>query len=264
MKRIGDKTIWITGASSGIGKALAYELSKLGCFLVVSARNEEQLLILKNKCPHPDRVHVLPLDLADYKGMEEKVQHAISTAGQIDILINNAGISQRSLILDTDIEVYKKLVDINYLGTVALTKAILPQFIKQRNGHFVTVTSLMGKFGSPYRSGYCGAKHALHGFFDVLRMEHEQDGIQVTLICPGFVNTKVAINALTGTGQKQMSNDTATENGLDPTIFAKKMIKAISQQKFEAYIGKKEVMGVYLKRFLPRLLHKVVLKSKVR
>lgn len=264
MKRIGDKIIWITGASSGIGEALSYELSKLGCELVISARNQEQLQEVKNKCSYPERVHILPLDLVNYRSMDEKVQKAISTVGKIDMLINNAGLSQRSLIIDTDIDVYKKLMDINYLGTVALTKALLPHFIKQGHGHFVTVTSLMGKFGSPYRSGYCGAKHALHGFFDVLRMEHQKDGVQVTLICPGFVNTKVAINALTGDGKSQLSNDLATEKGLDPIVFAKKMIQAIKQQKFEAYIGKNEVMGVYLKRFIPKLLHKVVLKSKVR
>lgn len=264
MKRIGDKTIWITGASSGIGEALTYELSKLGCTLVISARNSEQLYTIRNKCSYPERVHVIPLDLEDYIKMDELVHQAISTAGQIDMLINNAGISQRSLIIETELEVYKKLMDINYLGTVSLTKSLLPHFVKQGNGHFVTVTSLMGKFGSPYRSGYCGAKHALHGFFDVLRMEHEKDGVLVTLICPGFVNTKVAINALTGKGESQLSNDNATEKGMDPTIFAKKMIKAIRQQKFEAYIGKKEVMGVYLKRLIPKLLHSVVLKSKVR
>lgn len=264
MKRIGDKTFWITGASSGIGEALTYELSRMGCTLIVSARREEELVIVKNKCAYPELIHVLPLDLAKYKNMDTVVHKAISILGKIDVLINNAGISQRSLIMDTDLEVYKKLMDINYLGTVALTKAILPHFIKERNGHFVTITSLMGKFGSPYRSGYCGAKHALHGFFDVLRMEHGKDGIQVTLICPGFVNTNVAINALMGDGKSQLSNDTATENGMDPTLFAKKAIKVISQQKFEAYIGKKEVMGVYLKRFIPKVLHAVVLKSKVR
>ncbi|MEJ1222085.1 SDR family oxidoreductase [Sediminicola sp. 1XM1-17] len=264
MKRIGDKTIWITGASSGIGEALTYELSKLGCSLVISSRNEAQLRTIKNKCTYPEQVHMLCLELDDYQGMDDVVLKAISFYGQIDILINNAGISQRSLIANTDIEVYKKLMDTNYLGTVALTKAILPHFIKQGKGQFVTVTSVMGKFGSPYRSGYCAAKHALHGFFDVLRMEHEKDGILVTLICPGFVNTNIAKNALTGSGLKQLSNDHATVNGLDPTVFAIKMIQAIREQKFEAYIGKKEILGVYLKRFLPKLLHRVVLKSEVR
>lgn len=113
-------------------------------------------------------------------------------------------------------------IDVNYLGTVALTKALLPHFINQKTGRFVTISSLMGKFGSPYRSGYCGAKHALHGFFDVLRMEHEKDGIHVTMICPGFVNTDVAKNALTGDGSSQNQQDAATQNGLPVETFAKK------------------------------------------
>ncbi|MEL6976972.1 MAG: SDR family NAD(P)-dependent oxidoreductase, partial [Bacteroidota bacterium] len=160
--------------------------------------------------------------------------------------------------------VYKTMMDINYLGTVALTKALLPHFMAQKSGHFVTVTSLMGKFGSPYRSGYCGAKHALHGFFDVLRMEHEMNHIDVTMVCPGFVQTEVAKNALTADGTPQNENDTATQNGLPADIVAQKIIKAMFGKRFEVYIGQKEVQGVYLKRFFPKLLHKVVLKSQVR
>lgn len=140
----------------------------------------------------------------------------------------------------------------------------MPHFIKKKSGHFVAVTSLMGKFGSPYRSGYCGAKHALHGFFDVLRMEHEKDGIDVTLICPGFVQTNVAINALISDGSTHGIDDQATQNGMSVAVFADKMIRAVEARKFEAYIGGKEVLGVYLKRFFPRLLHEFVLKSKVR
>ncbi len=147
-------------------------------------------------------------------------------------------------------------MEVDYLGTVGLSKALLP--------HLVTVSSLMGKFSSPYRSGYCGAKHALHGFFDALRMDHDKDNIKVTMICPGFVNTDVAKNALTGDGSKQQTQDTATENGLSVEEFTKRMLKAIEKEKFEAYIGKKEVLGIYLKRFFPKFLHWYVLKSKVR
>lgn len=196
--------------------------------------------------------------------MENLAEKAISLYGQIHILVNNAGISQRSLIKDTKMEVYKQLMDINYLGTVGLSKAILPHFITNKTGHFVTVTSLMGKFGSPYRSGYCGAKHALHGFFDVMRMEHEKDGVKVTLVCPGFVQTDVAKNALTADGSSQQYDDEATQNGITPALAAKKMISAIEKDKFEVYVGGKEVKGIYLKRFFPKLLHKMVLKSQVR
>ena len=261
---IDSKTIWITGASSGIGEGLAYLLSKRNCKLILSSRTASELKRVKNNCAYPESIFILPLDLADFDNMNKKTKEAISAFGPIDILINNAGISQRSLLIDTDFEVYKRLMDINYLGTVALTKAVLPHFVQHKRGHFVTITSLMGKFGSPFRSGYCGAKHALHGFFDVLRMEHEKDGISVTLICPGFVQTNVAKNALTADGSQQEKDDEATQHGLPVAVLGKKLIRAIERGKFEAYIGKKEIMGVYLKRFFPKLLHKIVLRSTVK
>ncbi len=264
MGSIHGKTIWITGASSGIGKSLALELGSRSCNLILSSRKKGELEKVKELCGGTDKIAVLPLNLQDLDKMEHLSQMAISFFGKVDILINNAGISQRSLIMDTKLDVYEQLITINYLGTVALSKAILPHFIRNRSGHFVTVTSLMGKFGSPYRSGYCGAKHALHGFFDVMRMEHEKDGINVTLVCPGFVRTNVAKNALTADGSPQQEDDVATQNGIDPETAAKKMIKAFEKDKFEVYVGGKEVKGIYLKRFFPKLLHKMVLKSRVR
>lgn len=259
-----NKVVWVTGASSGIGEALAYALSNYGCKLIISSRKTVDLENVKQRCAIPEQVKIIALDLAEHNSMQTIVEEAISCFGSIDVLINNAGISQRSLIKETHFEVYRKLIDVNYLGTVALSKALLNHFIDNKNGHYVTVTSLMGKFGSPYRSGYCGAKHALHGFFDVLRMEHEKDGINVTLVCPGFVKTNVAMNALTGDGSKQVKNDDATQNGLEPDIVAERIIMAIAKKKFETYIGGKEVKGIYMKRFFPRLLHKLVLKSQVR
>ena len=261
--KINDKTVWITGASSGIGEALAYELAAKNCKLILSARNVNELERVKTNCKSSNVV-VLPFDLTDFAKAKTNVDKAISIFGPIAVLINNGGVSQRSLLIETDFEVDKKLIEVDYLGTVAITKALLPHFVNQQNGHFVTITSLMGKFGSPYRSGYCGAKHALHGFFDVLRMEHQKDNTKVTLICPGFIQTNVAKNALTADGTAQNTDDSATKNGMPVTVFAKKMIAAIEAEKFEAYIGGKEVLGVYLKRFVPKFLHYFVLKSKVR
>ena len=263
MKSINGKVVWITGASSGIGEALAYELARKNCKLILSARNVEALELVKSKFINGEVV-VLPFDLTDFDNAKNNAAKAVAAYGKIDVLINNGGVSQRSLIAETDFEVDKKLIEVDYLGTVAITKALLPHFIKNRNGHFVTITSLMGKFGSPYRSGYCGAKHALHGFFDVLRMEHYKDFLDVTLICPGFIQTNVAKNALIGNGSSQNQEDEATRNGMPVAIFAKKMVSAVEANKFEAYIGGKEVMGVYLKRFFPKLLHYFVLNSKVR
>ena len=260
---INNKTVWITGASSGIGEALAYELALKNCKLILSGRNIEALEKVKLNCKSAV-VAILPFDLIDFDNAKNNVEKAISFFGKIDVLINNGGVSQRSLIAETGFEVDKKLIEVDYLGTVALSKALLPHFIKNQSGHFVTITSLMGKFGSPFRSGYCGAKHALHGFFDVLRMEHEKDKIKVTLICPGFIQTNVSKNALTGNGTAQNHDDNATKNGMPVTVFVKKMIKAVENEKFETYIGGKEVLGIYLKRFFPKLLHKFVLRSRVR
>ena len=259
-----NKVIWITGASSGIGKALALELSLQDCKLILSSRREDALNEVKSQCKQPANVAVLPLDLIDYMKMKPIAEKAVSCFGKVDLLINNGGISQRSPIIETAIEVDKKLMEVDYLGTVALTKALLPHFIENKSGHYVVVSSLMGKFSSPLRSAYCGAKHALHGFFDALRLEHDKDNIKVTMICPGFVNTNVARNALTADGSKQGSQDKMTENGLDVNRFVKRMIKAIHKEKFEAYIGKFEKFGVYVNRLSPRLIHKLVIKSKVR
>ena len=260
-----QKTIWITGASSGIGKQLALDLAKKNCKLILSSRKEDQLNKIKLECQNfTSDVAVLPLDLEDFEHLKSKAEKAIAFFGRIDVLINNGGISQRSLILDTDISVDQKLMNVDYLGQIALTKALLPHFIQNQSGTFVVVSSVMGKFGSPYRSGYCAAKHALHGFFDVLRMEHQKDNVNVTIICPGFVNTNVTRNAVTGDGSIYNHQDKKTEDGLDVQNFSRRMIRAIEKEKFEAYIGGKEAKAVYLKRFFPKLLHKVILKSQVR
>jgi len=259
-----NKTVfWITGASSGIGKATALELSKTESKIILSSRNKKQLLKVKNECQHPENVRILPLDLADYLSMPLKVEEALKLFGTIDVLFNNGGVSQRSLAIDTAIEVDKQLMDVNYIGTVALTKALLPFFIKNKKGHFVVTTSVVGKIGSPLRSSYAASKHALHGFFDSLRAEIYKYNISVTIVCPGFVQTNVSINALTGDGSAQNKMDVATKNGLIPSQFAKRLLKAVSTNRQEVYIGKKEIYGIYLKRFFPRLLAKLIQKVDV-
>ncbi len=212
----------------------------------------------------PEQVSVLTLDLAETKTLAAIAETAISIYGTVDILVNNGSISQRSPIIETSIDVDRKLMEIDYLGTVAISKALLPHFVKKQSSHYVVVSSLMGKFSSPLRSAYCGAKHALHGFFDALRLEHDKDNVKVTMICPGFINTNVARNALTADGSKQDDQDDMTENGLDVDVFVQKMITAIRKEKFEAYIGKFEKFGVFMKRLSTRLIHKLVMRSKVR
>lgn len=259
-----NKVVWITGASSGIGKALAIELSKQDATLIISARNKEKLEKVKQDCSNSDSVKVLPLDLEDYDSLSEKTLEAIKWFGRIDILVNNGGISQRSLVKDTMLSVDKRIIDINYLGTIALTKAILPHFIENKSGQFVVTTSIVGKIGTPLRSSYAASKHALHGFFDSLRAENHKYNIAVTIVCPGFVTTNVSVNALTGDGSPQNKMDTATEKGIKPNRFAKLMAKAIYKKKEEVYIaGAKEKLGVYAKRFYPKLVSKMIRKLSV-
>ena len=256
--------IWITGASSGIGEELAKQYAQLGKRLILSARREKELERVKALCPQPESIAILPLDLTDFDALPNKVAQALKCFDRIDLLINNGGVSQRSLIVETDFKVYQQLMDINYLGTVALTKALLPYFIAQKKGHFAVITSVMGKYASPFRSGYAGAKHALHGFFDALRMEHHNDNIKVSLLCPGFVQTNVTINALTGDGTTLGHDDPATKNGLEVSVFCRKAIRALDAKAWETYFGRKEKLGVYLKRLSQKALHALVIRSNVR
>lgn len=259
-----NKIVWVTGASSGIGKALAIELSKQGTNIIISSRNIEKLEAVKGLCSQPDKVKVLKLDLDDYLNLDKVVGKAIQLFGEIDILINNGGISQRSLAIDTGIEVDTRIFKTNYFGTIALTKAILPYFSARKRGHFVVVTSVVGKLGTPLRSSYAASKHALHGFFDSLRAEVYKNNIDVTLVCPGFVKTNVSINALVGNGSRQNTMDKGTENGLLPEYFVKRMLKAIARKKQEVVIGGKlEVLAVYMKRFLPKVLSNMIRKIDV-
>ena len=259
-----NKIIWITGASSGIGKALAIALSKQQCKLILSSRNIASLELVKVACEHPQEITIIPLDLENFASLELKAQEALKAFGKIDILINNGGISQRSLAAETNIRVDKRIMDINYLGTVALTKAILPHFIEKKEGQFVITTSIVGKIGTPLRSSYAASKHALHGFFDSLRAENHQNNIAVTLLCPGFINTNISKNALIGNGSPQGKMDIATGNGMSPEHCAKLMLKAIKNKKEEVCIaGAKEKLGVYVKRFFPKLLSVLIRKLRV-
>ena len=259
-----NKVVWITGASSGIGKALALYLSNQEAKLIISARNLAALAAVKNECKNPENVKIIALDLAEYQHVNKTVEEAISCFQTIDILVNNGGISQRSLAAETILAVDEKIMNINYLGTIALTKAILPHFIKNKSGHFVVTTSIVGKIGTPLRSSYAASKHALHGFFDSLRTEIYDHHIKVTLVCPGFVNTNVSINALTADGHPQQIMDNATKNGMHPARFAVLMADAIKNKKEEVYIGGfKEKLGVYVKRFFPKIFSKMIRKLSV-
>lgn len=216
--------------------------------------------------PRPNRIKVLPFDLANSSAAESITDEAFKAFGTIDTVILNAGLSQRSLVQETPISVYQDLMNVNYFGNVALTQAILPRFLAQNSGQFVVITSLVGKFGTPYRSGYAASKHALHGFYDSLRAEMmmQNKPVDVTVICPGFVATNISFNALGADGKATHQYDKANAGGISPDEFAKKAVKVIEAREFEANIGGKETLGVLLKRFMPGLFAKKIARAQVR
>jgi short-subunit dehydrogenase len=269
MSYFSNKVVWITGASSGIGEAFAYELAHLGARLILSARRKEELERVKGNCAPASQagIKILPLDLAQAETLELTTKAAIQIFGHIDILINNGGISQRSLAKETTLAVDRRLMEVDYFGTIALTKYLLPHFYARKSGHVATISSVMGIIGTPYRSGYAAAKHALHGYFDSLRAEVWNDcrTIYFTLICPGWIRTNVTMNALTGDGSALNTMDATTAAGLTPAALAQKALRAIANKKEEVYIGgAKEVAGVYLKRFVPALFSRIIRKAVVR
>jgi short-subunit dehydrogenase len=266
MKAEAAPVVWITGASSGIGASLVKECLKDGYKVILSSRRQDQLeaIMSQQDESYKDRMAVLTLDLADGKALEDKCREATAIFGHVDLLINNGGISQRSLAADTEMSVYRRLMEVNYFGNIALSKGLLPHFLARGRGQIAVVSSLVGKFGSPYRSGYAASKHALHGFYDSLRAELTSTGIDITIICPGFIRTDVSVNALTEDGSRLQKMDEAQARGMDPDICAKKIMRDVKKKKREVYIGGKEVMGIYIKRFFPGIFSTLLPKAKVR
>ena len=258
-----NKIVWITGASSGIGESLAYQFAKKGAKLVLSARRESELERVANATGLSEKgVLVLPMDMLEFDKFPEKVQTVLDYFGQIDFVVQNAGITQRSYVKDTKFQVYRDIMELDFFSTASFTQAVLPFMIARKTGHFVVISSVAGKIGVPLRSGYCAAKHALIAFFDALRAEVWQDNINVTVICPGYINTPISVSALDSLGNKHGKMDDNQTKGMPVDVFAKKAIRAIINNKKEVYIGGfYEVFGVYLKRFLPSLVYRMVRKK---
>ncbi|WP_410222259.1 SDR family oxidoreductase [Pedobacter sp.] len=260
---MNNKVVWITGASSGIGEALVYAFNQRGAKLIISARNRDELFRVKQNCKNQIDVHVLSIDLEDHNSLAQKTAEALRIYNRIDILVNSGGISQRALALDTSLETEKRLMNVNFWGTVILSKAVLPIMLQQNSGSIICISSLVGKFGTRYRSAYAASKHALHGYFDSLRTEIDNRGIHIMLACPGFIKTRVTLNALTANGTPQGTMDSAQANGMEPSACAEKIVAAFEAKKEEVYIGGKEVKGVLLKRLFPAYFSKMIKKAKV-
>jgi dehydrogenase/reductase SDR family member 7B len=259
-----DQLIWITGASSGIGEALAKAFSRRGARLVLTARNTDELARVRSECAHPDKTWTYQLDMLDQERMPALAAQVLAELGPVSVLINNAGITSRGLVKDTLLEVDKKVMEVNYFGTIALTKALLPSMAEQQKGLIVTVSSVIGKFGTAMRSSYAASKHALHGFFDSLRGEVWQDGIRIVMVVPGYVSTPITLRGLKGDGSPMKVIGQGQQEGIPADEFAERFLRALDSRKEEILIGGlREMSGVYLKRFFPRLLSRVLRKARL-
>ncbi len=265
MASFENKVVWITGASSGIGEALAYTFAKAGAKLILSARREEELKRVAAACNiASEKIFILPFDVSKYEESEAKANEVLTRFGQIDILVNNAGLSHWSKIKDMGMDVLKKIIDTNFLGGAALTKAVLPSMLEKKKGQIVVISSILGKIVTGKQAAYNASKHALHGFFDTLRAEYGSDGVKVLIVCPGFVNTNVAKNSLDRNGNPIGRNNKMIEAGLDPVYVSEQVLKAIQSNKEEILLaGSKEKFGVLMKRFAPGLFSKFISNNKL-
>jgi short-subunit dehydrogenase len=261
MNYFENKIIWIIGASSGIGAEMANQAADLGAKVILSARNLEALESVRLKLKNPDFHLILPIDLAQNENFSELVNIVIQKYGRIDMLFNNGGVSQRSVISETPLEIDRKIMEINYFGNIALTKAVLPYMIQQKAGHIVVISSIAGKFGFFLRSAYSASKHALHGFYESLLLEEEKNGIRVTIACPGKINTNISRNALNSLGESHGLMDHNQESGMSAEACVNKLFWAISKNKKEILIGNKEIFAVTIKRFLPGLFWRIIKKQ---
>jgi len=260
-----DQIVWITGASSGIGEAMAHQFVSDGAKLVLSARRVNELERVKAELvkvgASTSDILVLPLDMTDEAAMPGAVETVVKEFGRVDFLYNNAGISQRSYCLETDMSTYRKLFEVDVFGQIALTKLVLPVMIAQGSGHLAVTASVAGKVGVKQRTGYCAAKHAMIGFFDALRAEMSENGIKVTVINPGFIKTNASKNAIAGDGSAYGKIDDDSAGGLDVNDFAARVMKKMKRGQPEILVGGRlETMAAWGRRLFPRYVFRLTAK----
>jgi dehydrogenase/reductase SDR family member 7B len=258
-----DKVAWITGASSGIGEAIVYKFTELGAKTIISSNDPEGLERVKKACgKNSQMVTCAPFDLSNTSGIEKLVKQQINTAGKIDYLLNLGGISQRSRIDETPLWLDRKIFEINYFGTIALTKAVLPYMISRKSGHILATSSITGRFGFPLRSAYSASKQALHGFFETLFLENKVNNIRSSIIIPGRVRTQISLHALDNEGKEHGKMDDGQANGLPPEKAARIIIRGIIKNKREILVGRRELTLLYIRRICPWLFFRIADKVK--
>lgn len=259
-QELTDMVVWVTGASSGIGEELAYQLSKLGVSLVLSARRAHELERVKRKCLENGNLNgkdilILPLDLTERSSHEVATKAVLQEFGRIDVLVNNSGKAQCSLIVDTNLDVFKELIEINYLGTVSLTKCVLSHMIKRKQGKIVIVNSLVGFIPAPVASGYCASKHAVQSFINSLQSElTKYPGITLSNICPGLVHSNIFKNALTEEVTKILGHNEIQLKCMATSRCVRLMLIAVANDLKEVWIAEQPfLLVVYLWQYMPTL-----------
>lgn len=256
------KTVWITGASGGIGEALAVQLSALGANLILSARREDELQRVNQRCG--GIATVVPLDLANEDSIRTAWKKVLEKHAHIDFLFNNGGISQRGETLQTDLATDRKIMEVNFFGNILLAKLVGAHMVARKTGHIIVTSSLLGKWGFYLRSAYAASKHALHGFYESMRMEIENEGVYITLVLPGFTNTEISKHALNAEGKPTAEMDNNQAGGLSPDEVAQAMLNGVIAKKFELVIGGKEAKGILIKRLFPSLFEKILRKQSAK
>jgi dehydrogenase/reductase SDR family member 7B len=258
-----NKNVWITGASSGIGRALAHDFAKEGAKLIISSYDEKELEIVRQEClAFNKNISSVVFDLSKTEEVIKAAKDVLTKFGHIDILVNNGGISQRALVSETEIDIDRKLMEINYFAGITLTKLLLPVMKKNGYGHIAVTSSISGKFGFPLRSAYAASKHAIHGFYETLWAEEKDNNIHVTIVCPGRVQTNISLHAITKDGKAHGEMDQGQAEGITPESCSKQIITAMKKDKVEVLIGKKELLMVHIKRLFPRIFYRIVTKIK--
>ena len=258
------KVVWITGASSGIGKSLALAFHRAGAKLILSARRTEALEEVRRECGAGPDVRVLPLDLSDLDELPGRVETALGYFGHVDCMVHNAGVALRDTAIHTDLDVDQRIMATNFFGPVTITKLLLPSMLERGGGQFVVVGSLSGKYGGPLLSSYAASKHALHGFFESLRAEVHSDNIRITFVIPGFIRTPIATQALTGDGSTFGRTLDVHERGMDPDDCARRILRAAERGKRETLVGGLEVYSVAMHRFFPGTFETLIRNHPVK
>lgn len=260
MRNFEGKTIWITGASSGIGEALCKQLNHKGVHLILSSRNKEKLESLASALTQCECT-VITIDLEHSSSIHSAMEQLNTLGLKIDLLINNGGISQRSNALETNEDTERRIMEINYFGNILLGKLVATEMLKTGGGQIAVMSSISGKFGFFLRSTYAASKHALHGYYESLRLENEKNGLKISMICPGKINTPISQNALSGDGNKHAQIDNNQRTGMSVNQCASEILNGISKEKMEIYVGGNELKAVRIKRLFPNLFHKLIRKQ---